>query len=79
MLPERHYNYLDLFRYKSVRRATLVLAYLWAFRFFIYFALNLALESVLKSGFWLTLTISLSSFSEVIGTFGVRNFKSPQP
>jgi hypothetical protein len=45
--------------------------YLWWFRFFIYFGLNLALESVLKSGFWLTLAISLSSVSEVTGTFGL--------
>ena len=50
--------------------------YLWTFRFFIYFGLNLALVSVVKSGFWLTLTISLSSVSEVIGTFGLR---SPLP
>lgn len=46
--------------------------YFWTFRFFIYFGINLALESVLKSGFWLALAISLSSFSEVIGTFGLR-------
>ena len=56
-----------------MRRNTLVLVYLWTFRFFIYFALNLALELVLKSGFWLTLTIALSSFSEVLGTFGLGN------
>ena len=54
-----------------MRRNTLVLVYLWTFRFFIYFALNLALELVLKSGFWLTLTIALSSLSEVLGTFGL--------
>lgn len=41
------------------------------YRFFMYFALNLALESVLQSGFILTLAISISSFFEVIGTFGV--------
>ena len=68
----RNYNYLDLFRYSSVLKATFLLIFLWTFRFFIYFSTNLALESVLQSGFWLTLVISTSSFAEVIGTFGIR-------
>jgi hypothetical protein len=55
-----------------VKKATFLLMYLWMFRFFMYFAMNLALESVLQSGFMLTLAISTSSFSEVIGTFGIR-------
>lgn len=76
---ERHYRFLDLFRYKSLRRSTLGLMYFWMFRFFIYYGINLALESVLKSGFWLALAIALSSFSEVIGTFGLRTFCLTEP
>ncbi len=72
--PERTYNYLDLFRFGSVKKATFVLMYMWMFRFFMYFSLNLALESVLQSGYILTVAISSSSFLEVIGTFGIRNY-----
>lgn len=67
----RQYNYFDLFRYGSVKKATLFLIYMWMYRFLMYFALNLALESVLQSGMILTLAISISSFFEVIGTFGI--------
>jgi MFS family permease len=70
-LGVKQYNYLDLFRYGSVKKATFFLMYFWMFRFFMYFALNLALESVLQSGSILTIAISTSSFFEVIGTFGI--------
>jgi len=76
---ERHYNYCDLFRYlkglyryKSVRTPTIVLMFLWAIRFLIYFGLNLSLSAVIRNNFWLTFTISISSFAEVFGTFGLR-------
>ena len=67
----KQYNYFDLFRYGSVKKATFFLLYMWIFRFFLYFALNLAMESVLQSGSILTIAISTSSFFEVIGTFGI--------
>jgi hypothetical protein len=68
----KQYNYCDLLRFGSVKKATLLLMYLWIFRYFMYFALNLALESVLQSSYVLTMAISLSSFFEVVGTFGIR-------
>lgn len=39
----KQYNYLDLFRYGSVKKATFFLMYVWLFRFFMYFSINLAL------------------------------------
>jgi len=39
-----------------------------------YYGLNLALESVLKSSFLLTLIISGAAIMEVLGSFGIRNF-----
>jgi len=37
------YSYLDLFKYPSLKKPTLVLMYWWTFRFFMYYGLNLAL------------------------------------
>ena len=54
----KDYNYLDLFKYPSLKKPTIVLMYWWMFRFFMYYGLNLALESVLKNGFILTMIIS---------------------
>lgn len=50
----------------------LIVVFFFMFRFFVYFSINLALEVVLKSGFWLSLGISLSSVLDVLGTFGLR-------
>lgn len=55
-----------------MRTPTLVLMFLWAIRFLIYFGLNLSLSAVIRNNFWLTFTISISSFAEVFGTFGLR-------
>ena len=41
--PVGNYNYLDLFRYSSLIKATFLLMFLWTFKFFIYFSTNLAL------------------------------------
>ena len=65
------YNYLDLFKYPSLQKPTLVLMYWWMFRFFMYYGLNFALESVLKSGFLLTMIISGAAIMEVLGSFGI--------
>ena len=41
------------------------------FRFFMYYGLNLALESILNSGLMLTIAIASGAVMEVMGTFGV--------
>lgn len=71
--PRKRFHFLDLFRYKSLRKVTLVLMYWWMFRFFMYFGINLALESILKSGLFLTLVISGGALVEVFGSFGISN------
>lgn len=68
---KRSYNYLDLFKYKSLQKVTLVLMYWWLFRFFMYFGLNLALESILNSGLLLTVVIAGAAIVEVLGSFGI--------
>lgn len=67
----KDYGFFDLIRYRSVRKITLVLMYLWMFQFFMYYGLNLALESILKSGLYLTLMISAASLMQVLGSFGI--------
>lgn len=69
---KRQYNYFDLFRYRSLRSITLVLMVLWLVRFFMYYSINLALESIATSGFMLSVVVSLSAFSEVLGAIGTR-------
>ena len=44
------------------------------FRFFMYFGLNLALESILHSGLLLTLVIAFAAIVEVLGSFGISNW-----
>ena len=73
------YNFLDLFKYKSLRKTTIVLIYWWMFRFFMYFGINLALLSMVKSGFYLTLLIASGSIMEVLGSFGISIFSIMQP
>lgn len=68
----KQYSYLDLFKYPSLKKPTFVLMYWWTFRFFMYYGLNLALESVLKSSFLLTMIISGAAIMEVLGSFGIR-------
>ncbi len=63
---------MDLFKYPSLKKPTLVLMYWWMFRFFMYYGMNLALESVLKNGFLLTMIISGAAIMEVFGSFGIR-------
>ena len=76
MFPDvpKAYGYFDLFRYPSLKKPTLVLMYWWTFRFFMYYGLNLALESVLKSSFLLTVIISGTAIIEVFGSFGICKF-----
>jgi hypothetical protein len=76
MFPDvpKAYGYFDLFRYPSLKKPTLVLMYWWTFRFFMYYGLNLALESVLKSSFLLTVIISGTAIIEVVGSFGICKF-----
>lgn len=45
--------------------------YWWLFRFFMYFGLNIALESILNSGLLLTMVIAGAAIVEVIGSFGI--------
>lgn len=45
--------------------------YWWMFRFFMYFGLNLALESILHSGLLLTIVIAGAAVVEVLGSFGI--------
>jgi hypothetical protein len=60
-----------LFKYASLKKITLVLMYWWMFRFFMYFGLNLALESILRSGLLLTIVIAVAAVVEVLGSFGI--------
>ena len=60
-----------MFKYPSLRKITIVLMYWWMFRFFMYFGLNLALESILHSGLLLTLVIAFAAIVEVLGSFGI--------
>lgn len=69
----RRYNYIDLFRFGSLRKLTCGLMLLWLVRFFMYFSINLSLESIVNTGFVLSLIISGSAVVEVLGTFGIRN------
>lgn len=70
----KEYNFLDLFKFASLRKVTLVLMYWWMFRFFMYFGLNLALESILHSGLLLTLVIAFAAAVEVLGSFGISTY-----
>lgn len=70
---KRTYNYLDLFRYESLRKLTLTLMWLWLVRYFMYYAINLGMEAIVNSGFVLTVVISISALVEVVGAFGIRN------
>ena len=65
---------MDLFKFKSLRKYTLILMYWWIFKFFMYFGLNLALESILHSGLLLTIIIALGALVEVFGSFGISKF-----
>ena len=47
--------------------------YWWMFRFFMYFGLNLALESILRSGLFLTVAIAFGAIVEIVGSFGISN------
>lgn len=69
----RRYNYFDLLRYKSLRKLTCGLMLLWLVRFFMYFSINLSLESIVNTTLVLSLIISGSAIVEVLGTFGIRN------
>jgi hypothetical protein len=53
--------------------------YWWMFRFFMYFGLNLALESILHSGLLLTIVIAVAAVFEILGSFGISTLSITQP
>jgi hypothetical protein len=70
-------NFLNLFK-SPFRKITLVVMYWWMFRFFMYYGLNLALESILHSGLLLTIVIAVSAVFEILGSFGFSNLSPTQ-
>ncbi len=69
--PPQTYNYIDLFKYRSLRKTTFSMIIFWMVRFYVYYGLTLGLETMGVSGSFLAYTISASSFAEVLGTFGI--------
>lgn len=59
--PIKTYNYLDLFKYKSLLKITVSMMIFWMVRFYVYYGLSLGLETIGASGYFLTYTISASA------------------
>lgn len=61
--PTRAYNYLDLFKYPSLRKKTICMMIFWMVRFYVYYGLTLGLETIATSGTFLAYTIAASSIA----------------